>query len=142
MTPRSVVKKSVKINLSNKYKIAITVLLAAVVLLLVIVWGIARGKSIAQAKIIVQTSQNTVKALKYFYQDQNRYPSAVEFADQNLMLNYMSNFPLPDYPSSVCSQSFDYKRSDDNDFQLSFCIPIADGGFKAGWNTVNGNLGN
>lgn len=131
-------RKNIKVNFhfSNKIKILLSSLIAAVVLLLAIVWGINNGKKIAQAKIIIQTSKNAVSALQYFYQDQNRYPTAVEFADQNLMLNYMSNFPLPDYPSSNCSQSFVYKRADAATYQLSFCLPTAEGGYQAGWNMM------
>ena len=126
-------------KISNKIKILLSSLIAAVVLLLVIFSGIGMGKKIAQAAITVQTSKNVVVALQYFYRDQNHYPTAVEFADQNLMLNYMSNFPLPDYPSSNCSQSFVYKRADAGSFQLSFCLPSSSGVYQSGWNTISGS---
>jgi hypothetical protein len=131
----------VDFKFSNKIKILSSSLIAAVVLLLVIVWAVNNGKKIAQAKILIQTSQNAVLALQYFYQDQNRYPTATEFENQNLMLNYFSNFPLPNYPSSACSQSFVYKRSDPGTYSLSYCLPTAAEGQKAGWNTMNGNSG-
>jgi len=126
---------------SNKIKILLSSLIVAVVLLLVIVWGVNTGKKIAQAKILIQTSKSAASALQYFYQDQNRYPTATEFENQNLMLTYFSNFPLPNYPSSACSQSFVYKRPDPATFQLSFCLPTAQGGYGAGWNTINGSTG-
>lgn len=128
-------------HFSNKIKILSTSLIAAVVLLLAVVWGINTGQKIAQAKIVSQGSQAAIAALRYFYQDQNRYPSPEEFANQNLMLNYMSNFPLPNYTSSACSQSFVYKRPDPATFQLSFCLPTATGGYQSGWNIINGNSG-
>jgi type II secretory pathway pseudopilin PulG len=124
---------------SNKIKILLSSLIAAVILLLAVVWGVANGKKIAQAKILIQTSQNAISALQYFYQDQNRYPTATEFENQNLMLTYFSNFPPPDYPSSNCSQSYVYKRPDPAIFTLSFCLPTVEGGFKVGWNTINGS---
>jgi len=126
---------------SNKTKIFLSSLIAAVVLLLAIFWGVSQGRKISQSKIIIQTANNSAAALQYFYKDQNRYPSAEEFANQNLMLNYMSNFPLPDFASSVCSQSFAYKRPDPLTFSLSFCLPAAQGGYLAGWNSINGNSG-
>jgi hypothetical protein len=131
----------VNFHFSNKIKILLSSLIAAVVLLLAVVWGAANGKKIAQAKILIQTSQNTISAMQYFYQDQNRYPTATEFENQNLMLTYFTNFPLPDYPSSSCSQSFIYKRPDLAVFTLSFCLPTTEGGYGVGWNTINGNSG-
>lgn len=128
-------------HFSNKIKILLSSLIAAVVLLLAIFGGLGQGKKISQAQIIIQTAKNVIVALQYFYQDQNRYPSATEFENQNLMLVYFSNFPLPDYPSSNCSHSFDYKRPDAAEFQLSFCLPTAQPGYVAGWNTVNDNSG-
>ena len=126
---------------SNKIKILLSSLIVAVVLLLVIVWGVNTGKKIAQAKILIQTSKSAALALQYFYQDQNRYPTATEFENQNLMLTYFSNFPLLNYPSAACSQSFVYKRPDPVTFSLNFCLPTAEGGYGGGWNTINGSMG-
>jgi hypothetical protein len=126
---------------SNKIKIFLTSLITAVVLLLAIFWGAGYGQKISQSKIIIQTAKNAVLALQYFYQDQNRYPTAEEFGNQNLMLNYMSNFPLPEFPSSACSQSFVYKRTDPADFTLSFCLPTAEAGYQTGWNNLSGSAG-
>ena len=128
-------------HFSNKIKILLSSLIAAVVLLWAIFGGLSQGQKISQSQIITQTAKNVAAALNYFYQDQNRYPSATEFADQNLMLTYMTNFPLPNYPSSSCSQSFVYKRADAGSFQLSFCLPTAEGSYQAGWNTISGNSG-
>jgi 4-amino-4-deoxy-L-arabinose transferase-like glycosyltransferase len=131
----------VNFQISNKLKIFLSSLAAAVVLLLVVFWGANTGKQIAQAQFIAATSQNAAGALQYFYQDQNRYPTAEEFENQNLMLNYLSNFPLPNYVSAKCSQSFVYKRIDTNSFQLSFCLPVAEGNYQAGWNNLSGSSG-
>lgn len=132
-------KSFVNFHLSNKIKIFLGSLIAAVILLLAVFSGISNGHKISQAEMLVQTSKNASLSLQYFYQDQNRYPTALEFDDQSLMLNYMSNFPLPDYPSSGCGESFIYKRPDANAFQLSFCLPVSSEGYAAGWNTINGN---
>jgi hypothetical protein len=126
----------VNFHFSNKIKILLSSLIAAVILLLAIVWGINTGKKIAQAKIIIQTSKSAALALQYFYQDQNRYPTATEFENQSLMLTYFSNFPLPNYPSSACSESFVYKRAEPAAYSLSFCLPTVEGGYQAGWNSI------
>jgi len=110
----------------------------AVVLFLVIAKGLSAGQQIAQAQIVTQTAKNLSVGLQYFYSDQNRFPSAVEFADQNTMLNYFSVFPPADFSSANCSQSFIYKRLNDSNFQLDFCLPRAEGGYTAGWNVITG----
>lgn len=135
--------KNIKVDFqfSNKIKIFLSSLAAAVILLVAIFYGVSTGKKIAQSEMLIKTARSAAQAAQYFYQDQNRYPTPAEFADQNLMLNYMSNFPLPDYASSGCNQSFVYKRSDVNSFQLSFCLPISSGSYQAGWNNLSGSMG-
>lgn len=135
--------KNIKVNFqfSNKIKIFLSSLAVAVVLLWAIFSGISAGNKTAQAQMLVEASKNAASSAQYFYQDQNRYPTPEEFENQNLMLNYMTNFPLPNFPSPGCSQSFAYKRLDINSFQLSFCLPVSSGGYSAGWSTINGNSG-
>jgi 4-amino-4-deoxy-L-arabinose transferase-like glycosyltransferase len=115
-------------QIPQKIKSILGSLVLAVVLLFIVFW----------AAIIIQTGQQATKALNYFYQDQNRYPSALEFDDQNTMLSYFTSFPLPEFISASCSKSFDYKRPSDNSYGLSFCLPAANGQFSSGWNTVTG----
>jgi hypothetical protein len=118
-------------------KVLLSSLLAAVVLLLAIFWGASAGQQLAESTAISQTAQNLVSGLKYFYKDQNRYPTATEFADQNTMLNYFTVFPPENFVSKNCTQNFIYKRTDVTDFSLSFCLPKAVASYQAGWNTVN-----
>lgn len=110
----------------------------AAVLLLVIFWGINNGKVLAQAITVEQASKSTVSALNFFYQDQSRFPSSLEFSSQNVMLNYLTVFPLPEFISQTCSQTFVYKRMSNSTYQLSFCLPAAYSGYHKGWNTLNG----
>ncbi|MDR3643008.1 MAG: hypothetical protein P4L74_05275 [Candidatus Doudnabacteria bacterium] len=128
-------------QISNKAKSIFGSLCLAVILLLIIFWAVGKGQKLAQADIIIQTAGQTQKALSYFYQDQNRYPSAVEFADQNTMLNYLNVFPLPEFASVSCPQTFNYNRTSDTSYTLSFCLPSASGTYKSGWNSLSGNLG-
>lgn len=123
---------------NQKFKFTIGSLCVAVVFLWAVVTGSSAGQATAQAQIIAGTGKEVFNALQYFYSDQNRYPSAVEFSDQTVMLNYLTNFPLPDLPSANCSESFVYKRADNNNFSLNFCLPRAFGAYSAGWNTVAG----
>ena len=132
------VYKFMSILLSNTAKNFLNSLVVAVVLLLVVFWGINTGKVLAQAEIIGQTSQNVAKSLQFYYQDQNRYPSVLEFSQEDVMLNYLTNFPLPNFASASCSQSFVYKRLSDTEFNLSFCLPAGISGYKSGWNIIDG----
>ncbi len=127
------------LKLPKKTKNILSSLAVAAVFLLAIILGISRGQTEAQAQIVVQTAQNTGRALQFFYQDQNRYPTVSEFGDQNTMLNYLSSFPLPDFVSKNCSQSFVYKQIGDQSFQLDFCLPTPASTYQAGWNVMNGS---
>ncbi len=110
----------------------------AAVLLLIIFWGINNGKVLAQAAVVESTGKSVSSALQLFYQDQGRFPSALEFSQQNVMLNYLTSFPLPEFVSQTCSQTFVYKRVSNSEFALSFCLPTATSGYNKGWNTLKG----
>jgi hypothetical protein len=130
----------VEIKLLNpNVKAVLGSLFMAVILFWAVSSGINSGRLEAQAQAVLQTAQNLSAGLQYFYSDQNRFPSASEFADQSIMLNYFSVFPPVDLISSACSQSFVYKRISPGNFQLSFCLPKPVSGYVAGWNTINGN---
>lgn len=111
----------------------------AVVLLLTILQGSNVGLRDAAAKSVENSVGNLQQGLGYFYQDQNYFPTAVEFADQVKMSGYYDNFPPVDLISPVCSQSYVYKRINDNSYQLNFCLPASEGSFRQGWNSLNKN---
>jgi hypothetical protein len=131
------VRDFVKLEFSNKYKSTITVLLAAVILFLAVSMGLRAGQQAAEANTVVQTAKNLVAGFQYFYSDQNRYPSAVEFADSSIMDNYFSNFPPADFTSANCNDNFVYKKISDSNFQLDFCLVTAVSGYQSGWNVIN-----
>ncbi len=89
-----------------------------------------------EAQVIAQTAESVRGALKFFYQDQGRYPSVSEFLNQGVMQNYLNNFPLPEFSSKSCSQSFVYKRPNLQSFQLNFCLPVSVDNYRQGWDTV------
>ena len=123
------------IEISKKVWLYLTVLGVTVILLLSIMAGLSRGQALAQSQVVLTNAQSMVKGLKFFYQDQNRYPTALELQDRNLMLNYLSFFPPQEFPSSSCPQSFVYKRPALNSFQLNFCLNTGVGGFPTGWSS-------
>ena len=113
-------------------------LLAAALLLWAVLAGLAAGKSQAQAWVISSNSAAIAQGLKYFYNDEERFPSAVEFqSDKNLLQSYLSSFPPAQFPSPQCQQSFAYERPSLPTFHLAFCLPAAFNGYKAGWNLLD-----
>jgi len=111
-------------------------LLLAVILLWGIFKGINNGRNFSQADLVIKNAMELKKSVQFFYNDQNRYPTANEFADKNVMGSYMNNFPPQDFISSVCEKSFEYKRPDPQNFQLYFCLPIGTGSYQKGWNQL------
>lgn len=102
--------------------------------------GLNAGKRRVQANLVEHNAQSLQQGLKYFYQDEDRYPSANEFQDKNLMLNYFNLYPPLDITSKNCEQSFLYKRLSSQNYQLLFCLPEGAAGFRSGWNEINGNF--
>jgi hypothetical protein len=117
----------------------LTVLLATVVLLLAVFSGVGAGKSQAQSQLVANNAQETVKGLKYFYNDNNRFPAVLEYQNQSLMLNYFNYFPPQDFVSTTCNTSLMYKRINGNSIQLDFCLPKAVSGYQVGWNQFTEN---
>ncbi len=122
------------LNINKNILALLTVLIAAVILFWTISSAINSGKKIAQAETVASNAQALTKALEYFYNDQERFPSAGEFIDKNSMGLYLSVFPLSDITSETCSQTYSYKRPSTASYELSFCLPKTQSNFNAGWN--------
>lgn len=115
----------------------LTVLAAAVILLLSVFAGAKSGQNLGRSAAVVSNAKELASGVNYFYGDQDRFPSAIEFqSDKNLMLNYFSDFPALDLPSSKCPKSFVYQRPSPQAFKLNFCLPAKWGDFNAGWNQI------
>jgi hypothetical protein len=126
----------VKLDFLNKYQSTITVLLAAVILLLAVSKGMGAGQQEAQALATVETAKSLATGFGYFYSDQNRFPSAVEFADSSVMNKYFNNFPPASFVSANCTENFIYKKISDSSYQLDYCLATAVSGYQAGWNVL------
>ena len=119
---------------NNLWKVA-TVIGMAVILFIGLFWGWNTGKIRAQTQTVLANEQALEKALENFYNDQNRYPTAGEFSDPNILGVYVQgSYPVADIQTKVCSQSFLYRRISFTTYQLNYCLPNASGNFPAGWN--------
>lgn len=128
-----------QILITKKIWLGLTVIITAVILFFSLLWGISAGQQLAQAGLVAANANSIARGLQFFYQDQNRFPTAIEFQNRNIMLGYFNNFPPMEFISSGCPGSFIYKRTSSQKFQLDFCLPKAFQNFSRGWNVLQGN---
>lgn len=134
----------------------ISIGLLTLLAILGIFWTFNNGKRAGQSRQVIKDGRAIQQALEYFYQDQNRYPSSDEFLDQNLMRQYLSDFPPQQFVSNICvadsrapkSSSADpdsgniglvnfvYVNNFRNDYELRLCLPKGVQGHPAGWNKI------
>lgn len=114
-------------------------LLVAVILVMAMILGSNSGKKLAEVEIVNKNTANIVVGLDYFFQDQDRYPNAVEYADTSVMLNYFNTFPPVSYTSDKCSESYVYKRVSSKQFSLDYCLIQDYKGKNEGWNRYVSN---
>lgn len=134
----------------------ISIGLLTVLAILGILWTFNNGKQAGQSRQVIKDGRAIQQALEYFYQDQNRYPSTDEFLDQNLMRQYLSNFPPQQFVSSICPAPVDFSKTTSldsastntklanfvyvnnfrNDYELRLCLPKGVQGYRAGWNKI------
>lgn len=122
-------------NFWKIFKIGSLALLTILTALLLWV-AVINGQRSAQSRQIVKDVTAISQALEYFYQDQNRYPAIGEFEDQNVMRQYLSNFPPKEFASGVCVESISYQNNFRNDYELRFCLPKGVKGYRTGWNSI------
>lgn len=128
-------------NSTSVNKLQSKILVAAFVLLLVsVLWGAYSGYRVGQSKATLTQASNLNEALRFYYQDQDRYPSAEQFYNKNVLtaFNYISNLPKPENISGNCSSKTDfyYSQSSTQNFALSFCLTRSTGGFSKGTHTL------
>jgi hypothetical protein len=129
----------VSVVFSKKVLATLSSLVLAVVLFMVLMWAMNKGKRQAEAELIIQNTQAIQESLEFFFRDQNRYPSALEFSNLNIMNSYLNPYPPLKLVSKSCNETFVYKRPAPVVYQLNFCLPIATKGFKQGWNVIGNN---
>ncbi len=124
------------ISLPSRFWQTVTVLAVAVVLFMAFTISVSRGKAKAQSQAALEAAVELQKSLDFFYSDQNRFPTAEEFLDQNIMGRYIKNFPPKEFVSKTCPESFTYKRPEIRSYQLYFCLPAGFEGYSKGWNVL------
>jgi type II secretory pathway pseudopilin PulG len=110
--------------------------LLVVILVLLGLWGFSNGVDSAKARRVLKDAKVLTEGFTEFKKDQNRFPSTGEFEDNNLMRNYVTNFPPQQFPDALCEKSFDYFSGSSQEYELRFCLPKAVSGYQLGWNTL------
>jgi hypothetical protein len=110
--------------------------LVAVIFFLALFWAYITGTRAAQTDAVLKNTEALTQGLKYFYNDHERYPTAVEFQDRNLMLNYFSFYPLQDIVGGPCQETYQYRSPSQKKYELSFCLPKGGKGLNSGWNQI------
>ena len=107
---------------------------------LVVIQGWRQGQILAQNQMLVAEAVETQLALKYFFADNGRFPTAEEFTDANALGRYLNTFPL-EYPqSNACPQNFIYKRLNSDAYEFSLCLPANYQNYPKGWNKLSASL--
>lgn len=119
---------------NKKFFLILTVFVLTVVLLLTGNFAINKGQTKAKAQASFYNLQNMVLALNYFYNDQDRYPTALEFSSADIMAWYLNKHPVEDIVSDNCASSFRYARMGPKKYDIFFCLAEGIEGYKAGWN--------
>ncbi len=113
----------------------ILVSLAFVIFAAVAVWAILSGFSSGKSTATYRNVQKIQTALQYYYQDQDAYPTADQFYNQNaLTVSYLSAMPQPLDSSGVCKAypQFYYTPQGSSNYQLQFCLVKPVSGLSAG----------
>ena len=85
-------------------------------------YGFRAGRDLAKSHLVVQQVAASMRALDYFYADQDRYPSSSEFGDQGRLGVYATLVPFPQVTSKDCPGTLAYDTFDERSFVLSYCV--------------------
>ncbi len=107
------------------------------VLLVVLFVAFFVGRDLARSNFAFKQVGQIISGLDYFYQDNDRFPSEVEFSEVNLMQKYYANLPYYSVVSKKCPSPIEYTSFDRLTFQIDFCIPRNYFGWMAGQHRVD-----
>ncbi len=99
-------------------------------------FGFRAGRDLAKSRATLNTVHTTLRGFDYFFSDQDRYPSPVEFLDPNILGVYLSPVPGPNFASKQCPTTTTYDTFDQRSFVYTYCLPRALGDQAAGLHTL------
>ncbi|HYF04761.1 MAG TPA: hypothetical protein VEA59_01170 [Patescibacteria group bacterium] len=76
-----------------------------------------------QNNIVLANADKLVAGLEVFKKNFGRYPTEVEFESREIMKEYFSEYPLPEFLGSVCTHNYMYSNPRASMYQLDLCLP-------------------
>jgi hypothetical protein len=122
--------------LQSRWSQNLLTVISVIVLVLLCLWGWNNGLAAGRSKTILKDAKAIQEGFKYFYKDQNRYPTTGEFEDANIMQAYLSNFPPQSFPNELCPKTYDYYSATPQTYELRICLPKGVSGYPEGWSTL------
>lgn len=112
---------------------AIAIAVFGIMFIVVIGFGVRSGYRRAQSKTVYKNTGELTAALNYFKQDNQRYPTATEFSDQNGFGRYLlTGFPLKQLSAGQCQKSYNYILINPKVYALTVCLSANISGALAG----------
>lgn len=99
-------------------------------------FGFRAGRDLAKSSATLELAHVTMRGLDYFFSDQDRYPSPLEFGESQSFGTYVSRVPLPSFISKQCPVTTTYDTFDERAFEFTYCLPRASGDQTAGIHTL------
>ncbi len=119
---------------------SLTLVIAIILFVASLLFGAFSGIALGKDQATLGNVKNIAQALKYFHNDQQRYPTADEFFNQKILTPYyMSDIPTPvNAASGTCQgiSQYTYIQLDAQNYSLGFCLNSAISGFNQGVNQV------
>lgn len=108
-----------------------------IILLAVLLVAIFIGRDLARTSYTLKQTARVMEGLKFFHEDNDRYPSELEFTKASVMSAYLPNFPLKPVLSKKCPEGIKYETFDRLSYRLTFCLPRSSGRWQLGSSSVN-----
>ena len=127
-----------QLAVSNRLQ-SIYVTAAFILFVLALIFGMFSGVKSGKDQATYRNVETINNALHYYFTDQDSYPTAEQFNNQEILVPlYMPAIPVPDNVSGVCKdyQKFDYSQQNNQSFNLKFCLTKGLAGLSAGVHTL------
>jgi hypothetical protein len=108
---------------------------AFILFVLALVFGIFSGVNHGRDKATLKNLETINTALGYYHSDQGRYPTAVQFNDQKILVPvYLKDMPTPQNVSGACAKNmeFVYSQKNASEFSIQFCLKQGADGISKG----------
>ncbi len=99
-------------------------------------FGFRAGRDLAKGNLTLSQTNALLVGLKYFYSDQDRYPTPTEFNSQDSMGLYATRLPVTIPVSTPCPLVLTYNTFNQRSFKLDYCMPRGFGGVTKGLHTL------